>query len=102
MSLQEEQARMVAEEQARTSAAAPTASVVTTGPVTTVPVATNQNTDASTIDPEEEMLLKQAVALSEVKDEGEEMPVDEDIDEEEAIARAIEMSMKQEEDDSNQ
>lgn len=84
MSMEEEQARQAAAAQAQTSAAPATA------PAATVP--------AEPTDEEEEAMLKQALAMSEGHDvEMTEHGGNEDeLSEEEQIARAIEMSMKQE------
>jgi len=81
MSMEEEQARQAAEEQARLSAADADA---------------EPQPEPAVIDNDDEAMLAQALAMSEVKDVdmGEQ---DEDMDEEEAIARAIQMSMKQDE-----
>lgn len=84
MSMEEEQARQAAEEQARQAATNATAS-------------TERADDAADVDGDEEALLQQAIALSEGRDVdmGEEQGDDDEMDEEEAIAQAIEMSMKQ-------
>ena len=79
MSMEEEQARQAAEEQAHQAAAS-----------------TQPQSELAAIERDEEAMLAQALAMSEGKDVemGEQ---DEDMDEEEAIARAIQMSMKQDE-----
>jgi len=77
--MEEEQARQAAEEQAHQAAAS-----------------TQPQSELAAIERDEEAMLAQALAMSEGKDVemGEQ---DEDMDEEEAIARAIQMSMKQDE-----
>ncbi|KAF8554987.1 hypothetical protein OG21DRAFT_1597092 [Imleria badia] len=82
MSMAEEQARQAAEDQARQAA-------------TNASASTEPADDAADID--EDALLQQAIAMSEGRDVdmGEEQGDDDEMDEEEAIARAIEMSMKQ-------
>lgn len=84
MSMEEEQARQAAEDQAQ-HADADTA------------VSTGHADDAADIEADEEAMLQQAIAMSEGRDVdmGEEQGDDDEMDEEEAIARAIEMSMKQ-------
>lgn len=79
MSMQEEQARQAAQEQAATSAPEPTASTPT--PVTAAPTT-------------DELEGKDVEMDSNAEAAGDD---DEEMDEEEAIARAIEMSMKGEE-----
>ncbi|KAL6304047.1 hypothetical protein BKA93DRAFT_749992 [Sparassis latifolia] len=95
MSMEEEQARQAAAAQA-SGAAGAAADAPTSGPST----APTEPTDD-----EEEAMLKQALAMSEAQDvEMGEHPVheeDEEMSEEEAIARAIEMSMKGEGGKSN-
>ena len=83
MSMEEEQARQAAEEQARQAAS-------------NAAVSNERAENATDIDADEEALLQQAIAMSEGHDVdmGEEQG-DDEVDEEEAIARAIEMSMKQ-------
>jgi len=77
--MEEEQARQAAEEQAHQAVAS-----------------TQPQSELAAIEKDEEAMLAQALAMSEGKDVemGEQ---DEDMDEEEAIARAIQMSMKQDE-----
>jgi len=84
MSMEDEQARQAAEDQVRQAA-------------TNVAASTERTADAADIDADEETLLQQAIAMSEGRDVdmGEEQGDDDEMDEEEAIARAIEMSMKQ-------
>ena len=88
MSMEEEQARQAAEEQTRQ-------------PATNVSASTERTAsdDAADIDADEEALLQRAIAMSEGRDVemGKEQGDDDsdEMDEEEAIARAIEMSMKQ-------
>lgn len=84
MSMEEEQARQAAEDQARQAATDATAS-------------TEHIDDTADIDADEEVMLQQAIAMSEARDVdmGEEQGDDDEMDEDEAIARAIEMSMKQ-------
>lgn len=86
MSMEEEQARQAAEEQTRQ-------------PATNVSASTERTAsdDAADIDADEEALLQRAIAMSEGRDVdmGEEQGDDDEMDEEDAIARAIEMSMKQ-------
>ncbi|KAH0839498.1 hypothetical protein J3R83DRAFT_332 [Lanmaoa asiatica] len=84
MSMEEEQARQAAEEQARQAA-------------TNAAASTEHADDAVDIDGDEEAMLQQALAMSEGRDVdmGDEQGDEEEMDEEEAIARAIEMSMKQ-------
>ena len=87
MSMEEEQARQAAEEQTRQAA-------------TNAAPSTERADDAVATDADDEVLLQQAIAMSEGRDVdmGEEQGDDDDddeMDEEEAIARAIEMSMKQ-------
>ncbi|KAH7888194.1 hypothetical protein F5I97DRAFT_964124 [Phlebopus sp. FC_14] len=87
MSMEEEQARQAAEEQARQAASASAAPV-------------EHADDAADIDADEEVMLQQALAMSEQRDvDMTEGAGDEDMDEEEAITRAIEMSMKQDKDE---
>ncbi|GLB33367.1 putative ssl1-like protein [Lyophyllum shimeji] len=94
MSMQEAQARQAAEVAA---AAAP--------PADTIPAPTAETTAVpppTTVEPtdeEEERLLQQALAMSEQRDVDMDMEegVEEDEDEEAAIARAIEMSMRPQE-----
>lgn len=96
MSMQEAQAREAAE----TATAAPPAESSTTS-TTVPPTATSTTVPADPTDDEEERLLQEALAMSEEKDvdmESEEMEEDEE-DEDAAIARAIEMSMRGQEDD---
>jgi 26S proteasome regulatory subunit N10 len=82
--MEDEQARQAAEDQVRQAA-------------TNVAASTERTADAADIDADEETLLQQAIAMSEGRDVdmGEEQGDDDEMDEEEAIARAIEMSMKQ-------
>ncbi|KAF8131030.1 hypothetical protein EV363DRAFT_1261537 [Boletus edulis] len=86
MSMEEEQARQAAEEQARQSAGDAT-------------VSTERADDAAEIAADDDVMLRQAIAMSRGRDAdmgmGDEQGEDEEMDEEEAIARAIEMSMKQ-------
>ncbi|KAG8218210.1 hypothetical protein J3R82DRAFT_3772 [Butyriboletus roseoflavus] len=84
MSMEEEQARQAAEEQARQAA-------------TNAAASSEHADDAADVDADEEALLQHAIAMSEGRDVdmGEEQGDDDEIDEEEAIAQAIEMSMKQ-------
>lgn len=88
MSMEEEQARQAAEEQVRQAA-------------TNANAPGERTDDAADIDADEEAMLQQAIAISEGRDVdmGEEQGDDDEIDEEEAIARAIEMSMKQDQGD---
>ncbi|KAI6039209.1 hypothetical protein EDC04DRAFT_2568623 [Pisolithus marmoratus] len=88
MSMEEERARQIAEEQARQA---------TTGASQTTP-----SGDVATGDVDEDAMLQQALAMSEGRDVdmGGEEP--EELDEEEEIARAIEMSMKQDQDDQEE
>jgi 26S proteasome regulatory subunit N10 len=85
------------EEQARQAAAAQTTSSSASTSAPTLPTAEPVSEPADPTDDEEEAMLKQALALSEghdvdmVANDDE----DEDMSEEEAIARAIEMSMKE-------
>lgn len=89
MSMEEEAARQAAAAQISPSP----------GPISApdAPTAESGLEPAEPMDDEEETMLKQAIAMSEVDDV--EMAahddVDEDMSEEEAIARAIEMSMKE-------
>lgn len=84
MSMEEEQARQAAEEQTRlaaTDAAAPT----------------ERADDAADIDADEDAMLQQAIAMSEGRDVdmAEDQGDEDEMDEEEAISRAIQMSTKQ-------
>jgi 26S proteasome regulatory subunit N10 len=100
MSMQEAQAREAAETAAAAVAQAPPAESSTTS-TTVPPTAAPTTVPADPTDEEEERLLQEALAMSEEKDvdmESEEMDEDEE-DEDAAIARAIEMSMKGQEDD---
>lgn len=100
MSMQEAQAREAAETAAAAAAQVPPAESSTTS-TTVPPTAASTTVPADPTDEEEERLLQEALAMSEEKDvdmESEEMDEDEE-DEDAAIARAIEMSMRGQEDD---
>lgn len=91
MSMEEEQARQAAEEQAHQAA-------------TNTAAPTERAGDAADINADEEVMLQQAIAMSEGRDVdmGGEQGDDDEMDEEEAIARAIEMSMKQDQEQKKQ
>ena len=97
MSMEEEAARQAA---ANATTNQPTAAAA---PSPSAPAATSQETQpAPATDDEEEAMLQQALAMSEARDGGDvEMAEgaegDEELTEEEMIARAIEMSMQGEE-----
>lgn len=100
MSMQEAQAREAAETAAASAAQAPPAESSTTS-TTVPPTAASTTAPADPTDEEEERLLQEALAMSEEKDvdmDSEEVDEDEE-DEDAAIARAIEMSMRGQEDD---
>ena len=93
MSMEEEQAR-----QAAAAAAASGQSSSTADNAPTAAAAPESSTaPAEPTDDDEEAMLKQALALSEAQDIEMQAGGDEAMSEEEAIARAIEMSMKPEE-----
>ena len=94
MSMQEAQAREAAETAAAAAQAPPAESSTTS--TTVPPTAASTTVPADPTDEEEERLLQEALAMSEEKDV--EMDEDEE-DEDAAIARAIEMSMRGQEDD---
>lgn len=102
MSMEEEAAR-----QAATNAATnqPAASSSAPAPATSAPVPASATEPAPATDDEEEAMLQQALALSEAREGehggdvemGEGGEGDEELTEEDMIARAIEMSMQGEE-----
>ncbi|KAF5387699.1 hypothetical protein D9615_000008 [Tricholomella constricta] len=94
MSMQEAQAREAAEAAASAPPAEPTPAAQTTA---AAPSSTPAAAPAEPTDDEEERLLQQALAMSEEDVDMEEGGMDEDEDEEAAIARAIEMSMRPQE-----
>lgn len=91
MSMEEEQARQAA------AAAAQGSSAPSGEASSSVPAAEPAAIPAEPTDDEEDALLQQALAMSEGQDVDMDAAAegDEDISEEEAIAKAIEMSMKQ-------
>jgi 26S proteasome regulatory subunit N10 len=98
MSMQEEQARQAAEG-GHGSAAAAADSAPAASASTTTPAAPTTSVPAPPTESDEDALLAQALAMSEGKDVdmdgvGDAGDEDEEMDEEEAIRRAIEMSMK--------
>jgi len=90
MSMEEEQARQAAAAQAGAGPAAPAETPAAAAPSTAAAV------PAEPTDDEEEAMLKQALAMSEGQDVemAEHAGDDDEMSEEDAIARAIEMSMK--------
>ncbi|KAF8815824.1 hypothetical protein BYT27DRAFT_7192225 [Phlegmacium glaucopus] len=111
MSMQEAQAREAAEAAAASTAAATATTDSLAAAVTTVTTTAASSTTAVPADPtdaEEERLLQEALAMSKAQDDDVDMDDDEEEEEEEeedeededaAIARAIEMSMRGQEDD---
>ncbi|KAF8164799.1 hypothetical protein B0H34DRAFT_761593 [Crassisporium funariophilum] len=108
MSMQEAQAREAAETAA--SSSTPAAAAAAPAPVTnTLAAAAAESTrmvPADVTDAEEERLLQEALALSEAQNDDDDVDMDddeedddEDEDEDAAIARAIEMSMRGQEND---
>jgi 26S proteasome regulatory subunit N10 len=100
--MREEQARQAAREQALhdpSSSSDPTSTIMADAPPPT-----SEASAASSTPPVTEMAPKEATTTAEVKDADVEMAghEDEEMDEEEAIAKAIEMSMKTEEDGSGE
>ena len=91
MSMEEEQARQAAAAQAAATSSAPAAS-------SSAAASAPEAIPAEPTDEEEEALLKQALAMSEANDVemAEHAEDDDEMSEEDAIARAIEMSMKPE------
>lgn len=96
--MEEEQARQAAAAAAQGGSAA--AAAPAAEPAPSAPAAEPATAPAEPTDDEEDALLKQALAMSEGQEDVD-MAVhadgDEDMSEEEAIARAIEMSMKPQE-----
>jgi len=110
MSMQEAQAREAAEAAvSSTPAAAATtdssvAATTTTTEAAAVAAASTTTVPADPADPEEDRLLQEAMALSNQDDDVDmeyEEEEEEEEDEDAAIARAIEMSMRGQEDDDN-
>ncbi|KAK7696474.1 hypothetical protein QCA50_001131 [Cerrena zonata] len=97
MSMEEENARQVAAAAASGPSQPTPQASQPPAPTSSIPAPTQPAASSDAMDEDEEALLQQALAMSQQEGGGAEIEIDEDeeMSEEEAIARAIEMSMKE-------